>query len=256
MSFTVKLFVHPKAAILAGKSDFGIMDVTVTDQVLQDLYAPAREELAEIVTKGDVVGKSEGDLDASEASVDELLRLLAHRVVLRRQTATALRAAQEAERVETARQHEEAAVRRREDEAKAAKRLLAIQKWVADKGTASQKKRLAEGVLPVEEVLEAITSHLCEDLGIDSRERYTRITVDEACACACAEQVEFDVRPTTALTEDQHELLLEAREEAGTAVALTHRAKCPGCSCPVVERRSIQIEMQWHGIDVIREYLI
>jgi len=252
----VKLFVHPKAALCSGKTQFGVHLVIVSDHDLQDATKELREELGDVVLVDDIVGKKDGDVWAEEPSVGELFRLLIHRVNMRSQEQAALITTQEQERAEALRQQETDALKRREEETKAAKRMLSIQKWVTKKGTDSQKKRIAEGVLPESEVLEAITEHLCEDLVIRTCDYYTRITADEACVCACSDRVAFDVRPATALSEEQHDLLLETREEAGTAVALVHRAKCPGCDCPMVERQSIQVEMQWEGIDVVREFAI
>lgn len=256
MTCTVKLFVHPKAALRVGKTHFGVQLVVVSDEDLQDTTTELRAELADVVMTDDIVGKRDGDLQAQEPTVGELIRLLVHRVNLQIQAAEDAQAAQERERAEALRQQEEDTQKRREDEAKAAKRMLSIQKWVAKNGTDSQKKRLAEGLLPESEIIEDITEYLCEELTIEDKEKYTRISAEDACFCACSDRVEFDVRPATALNEEQYGLLLETREEAGTAVALVHRAKCPGCDCPMVERRSIQVEMQWEGIDVIREYVI
>lgn len=250
MSFRVKLYVHPRAALLRGNVIFGEHSVEITFSAVERASLAVRAELADVFMQGDVVGKQDGDLDASEPTAEEVIRLLGNRVHRRTWLQEEAKAAE-------MRQQGEAAVKKREDEAKAAKRILSIQKWVASKGTDSQKNRLKQGVLPEGEILEDITEHLCDDLALDKKaERYVKITADDACSCACSDHVEFNVGPAEALTEEQHDMLEEAREEAGTATALVHRAKCSQCDCPPVERLSIQVEMQWDGVDIVREYSI
>jgi hypothetical protein len=257
MSFTVRLYVHPRAALLKGNVIIGMQSVEIAAGSLEHTSLAVREELAAVVLNDDVVGKQEGDLEAAEATPAEVFRVLDQRVMRRQRLQEEQRVQQEQERAAEMRRQGEAAVTKRENEAKAAKRLLSIQKWVTTKGTDSQKKRLKQGVLPEGEILEDITEHLCDDLALDKKaERYVKITSEEACTCACSDHVQFDVRPANALTEAQHNMLEEACEEAGTATALVHRAKCDQCDCPPVERLSIQVEMQWDGVDIVREYAI
>ena len=254
MPFFVKLYVNPRAAILHGKADFGVKLVEVTDVNL-DNNIDLRMELGTVALNDETVGQHENDLEAYEATINELFRLLHHRVASREAIRNEVSEHVARKRIEAARAQEIAAVKKREDDTRSAKRLLSIQRWVADRGTDSQKKRLTEGVLPEEEILEDITNHLCEDLTIDqSNEKYVKIAVDDVCACACVDNVQFDVGPATALSEEQYDTLVETRNEAGTALALLHRAKCPMCDCPAVEKLSIRVEMQWNGVDVVREY--
>jgi hypothetical protein len=257
MSFTVRLYVHPRAALLKGNADFGIKSVEITSAALERASIATREELAEAVLRDDPIGKQEGDVEAAEATAEEVFRVLNERVWRRKRLQEEQRLQAEQGQAAEMRRQGEAATKKREDEARAAKRILSIQKWVTSKGTDSQKKRQAQGVLPEGEVLEDIAEFLCDDLALDKKaERYVKIIADDACSCACADHVEFDVRPANALTEEQHNMLEEAREEAGTATALVHRAKCAQCDCLPVERLSIQVEMQWDGVDIVREYAI
>lgn len=257
MSFTVRLYVHPRAALLKGNVVIGIHPVEITADTLRHTSKGVRTELASAVLHDEVIGMQEDDIEASEATAEEVFRVLDQRVMRRLYNQEQFRVQQEQEQAAEARRQGEAAVKKREDEARAATRMLSIQKWVASKGTDSQKKRLKQGVLPEAEILEDITEHLCDDLALDKKaERYIKITEDEACGCACAEHVQFDISSAVALTEAQHDLLEEAQEEAGSATALSHHAKCSRCDCPAIERLSIHVEMRWEGVVVTREYAI
>lgn len=269
MSFNVKLFVSPRAAIKAGKAEFGTKDVTVGGADLERLPLSSREELAAVIETNDVVGKgfsvggsAHVDLDAQAHTVEDLFSLLSHRAGTRAEVLKAQAEREERERGDAARAQEAEAVAKRESEAKKAQQLLAIQKWVNKHGSDSQKKRLVEGVLPEGEALESIAEMVCEDLTVNSTaQRYQKIVDEEACACACANHVVFDVANADALTEEQYDTVVETREEAkdlgkAKVFAVQHRAKCPTCDCPPVERLSLRVELAWEGLDIVREYTL
>ncbi len=267
MSFNVKLFVSPRAAIKAGKAEFGSKDVVVEGTDLERLPLSSRDELAIVVEADDIVGRgfnvggtAHADLEAKAHTVEELFALLSYRAGTRANVLKMQAEQEERERGEAARAQEAEAVAKREGEAKKAQQLLAIQKWVNKHGSDSQKKRLVEGVLPEGEALESITEMVCEDLTINSTaQRYQKIVDDEACACACASHVVFDVANADALTEEQYDTVVETREEAknlgkAKVFAVRHHAKCSACDCPPVERLSLRVELTWEGLDIVREY--
>lgn len=268
MSFNVKLFVSPRAAIKAGLAEFGSKDVIVGAIDLERLALSAREELALAVETSDVVGKgfkvgevAHADLEASMHTVEELFRLLSYRAGTRAEALAILADLEERQRGDAARAREAEAVAKRESEAKKAQQMLAIQKWVNKHGSDSQKKRMVEGVLPEGEALEAITDMVCDDLTINSTATpYQKILDQDACGCACADRVVFTVTNADALTEYQYEALVETRDDAAKlsakarVFAVKHHAKCAACDCPEVERLSVRVELPWEGLDIVREY--
>lgn len=261
MPFTVRMYVDPTTAIRAGKTQFGVQEVQITDADLAPLPEKTRAELADAYGRG-VIGKGfdDGsnrfeDRKASEPTFLELQKMLEHRLAIRE----SLQRSQEEVKKEEARQQEEKKAQRLIDQRKKKERTAALEKWVQMSGTDSQKARLAEGLLPEKEIMEAVKEELFDSL--DNRERYTPILKSEVCGCACVGDVTFTRRtPEAGLTEEQHDALTALREDAPKGAdieVVEHYAECPSCTCPSVTRPPTAIvTVVWNNIVLGRQYIL
>ena len=255
--FQVRVRINPADAIRAGRSKFGIVSVDVSDENLGSLDADLREELVRIVTSGDIVGDGSDDGPIHAPEFQELVASLRRRADARKRDEAAERAAGEAARVASARSEEEEAVRKREYGAKEALRQKAIKDWVEEHGDDSQQARLREGLLPEEEILEAVVNEVFEDL--DDQTRYDPIRLDQVCDCLCARRVQFTQSPPQTVDSAQFRILHDIREDApkGALVeTVLHRAACPACSCVPLARLTARVTVEWNGWLLAREYLL
>ncbi len=256
MPFRVKIRVDERAAIEAGYDQLGVHEVEVDAAFLQAMKKEERSELALAVQAGATLGDG-CDLGPDEKAVaptkEEVQRLVAGRAAARNKKTQQAKEEEGKARAQEARAAEEKAEHARA----AAQRLLALHKWISSHGDESQKARLKEGVLPEAEILEAVTEQVFESL--DYFDRYEKIKRRAACECACEEDVTFETKVPTAMTDVQFAALGQIRESApkgSVTMARLHVASCTTCDCPAVQRLSARVTVIWNNIPLTRDYAL
>ena len=154
-------------------------------------------------------------------------------------------------------------------EAEAAKRRKKEQlaKWVARYGTSEQKKRMAQNLLPDEEILDAIREQAFSPL--DDVPRYERITKKELAkvvrdagrADLVGSKVEFVVRPAQTASKEEFafkELLREKLPDAEVVLRdhLAYYADASDEDDPEVRRKSAYVKLRIGELTVTREYAV
>lgn len=244
---TVKIYVSPKAAIVAGKTAVGEMMLSITEQDLQALSVDLRVELADSYAQNEVIGKDPDEPPIIEATLEAVKPTLEFRAASRKKQ-------EENRRIEEARKNEMAVVAAREATAKDNARSKALRAWVEKNGDDELKARMAEGYLREEEILDTICDDLLALIGFEPYETLRR---GEACDCGCAGNVKFDIGPPRYLDAFQYQRLQAAREAAPTGATVTpieHRASCPSCKCVPIARLEARVTMPWNGWLLIKQY--
>lgn len=258
MSFQLKVYVDPTAALLAGRTVIGDQIVEVTDQDIVPMSPRMCQELAIAITETLGRGyRGKDDLPLSEPSFACVYNSINARIKIADaldEEARTLAYEAEARAAQAARLAE---ITKAEAGKRAAALKLALHKWIEKNGSESQKQRFKEGLLPEQEIVTAIEETLFESL--DSYEKYVRIQKEEACACSCFEDVARTVEMLTSLTDAQFELVGEIRSEAPKSADISlrlHHAKCKSCVCAGIDRSSVRVSMDWNGCQMVREYLL
>lgn len=250
------VIVDTKAALLAGKTVVGEAAVAWHDADVEKLSVAQRHALFEALTEP--LGSRLDDLPLKDAEFDTLVEGLQHRVAARAAREVEERRQADAAAAAAARADEEDKARRRVQEEQEAKRRVAVQKWIDKNGTASQKARNKENLLPEREVLEAIRDQLLDEL--DTYEHLTRPTPNDGCTCACAGDVKVTPDYPRGMTEEQYARLVEIRNEAPKDAKVTPivwEARCHGgCDCKPVSALGAAVQLLWNGFILTREYAL
>lgn len=248
-ALNIRVYVSPRAAILAGKTKVGDASFDVTEAQLQPLSEDIRLELALAYESGKAIGEDPSEPPVAEATLEGVLPVL--------QVRAERRIAREAERLkDEARAKEAAIVAARTITAKDNARSKALRKWIEDHGDDEQRARMAEGFLPEEEILEEVCQEL---LDLSGFRPYDPLRRGHACECACAHQVKFQEGAPPQLDSHQFLRLQEAREAvpAGAKVEpILHKASCPACRCVPIARVEARVTLEWHGWQLVRSYAI
>lgn len=148
--------------------------------------------------------------------------------------------------------------------AEAEKRYRAARdELVREQGTESQRRRLADGLLPEREADELV--YATAFAALNRRRRYHRISAHEihggeACEEGNGEShCEFHAEEAESLGEAEYDELREILEllkplgEAATVQPRFHEGYCRDCN-RTVQRYSARVAIQWHGRELVREY--
>jgi len=149
-----------------------------------------------------------------------------------------------------------------------AKHTAQIAEWLDDHGTESQQARFEDGVLPNGELWDAIRDWVFAAL--DGCERYERLDSKDAphhedCYDHYECDISYYVKDATALTMEQHAVLIELRrraEECSVGITVTPRhhtawAYCTdGVNTDVVHRYSALASAEVFGRPLSREYAL
>lgn len=263
MPFSLKVYVDPKTALLAGRTAIREQQIEVGDDDVASLEATVRYELA-IALEDHPPGRGftdEGetlqDAPLAEPTFAAVVALLRARHAARVGKSAALQKAADEAAAERARQAEIAAAAQAEKERNATVLKLALHRWIERNGDVSQKARFKEGFLSEEEILTAVEEKIFEPL--EDLERYRKIERVEACACGCYEEVKLTCQIGSPLSEELYDRFGEIRalvpKDAQVEVR-EHSAKCPGCSCGAIVRHGIFVRVEWQKHWLAREYAI
>jgi len=245
---SIRVHVSTREAIRAGKSRVGPQIVEITEEGLAKLDETQRLEVAALLEGEPDLGTLPSDPPIIEPTLEAVKDALTARAIARR-------TAEDARRVEDARAGELAAVAAHAAKARDVQRAKALRDWVHKHGDDEQKARMAEGFLPEEEILEAITEEVI-DIALPPYELLRR---GDACDCACAGHVKFEERGPQYMDSAQYGRLTAAREsapEGATVTAVEHRAACPSCKCVPIARVSARVTVPWNGWLLVRDYSI
>lgn len=248
-NLVIKVYVSPRAAILAGKTSVGDMALSVTENDLQELPAELRLEMADAYDANEAIGRDPNEPPVVEATIAAIRPALEFRASMRKKR-------EEARRIEEARKNELAIVAAREATAKDNARSKALRTWIEKHGDDELKARMAEGYLREEEILEDICDELLEVVGFEVYEPLRR---GEACDCGCAGNVKFEAGPPRYLDAFQYQKLQQVREtapEGATVTPVEHRAACPSCKCVPIARLEARVTMPWNGWLLVKQYAL
>jgi len=248
-TLTINVHVSPRAAILAGKTNVGNLSFTLTEDSLKDLPEALRLELALAYESTDFIGSNPNEPPVVEATLAAIRPVLEIRASQREQV-------EKAQQVEAARRAELAVVASRDVTAKDNARSKALRVWIEKNGDDEQKARMAEGFLPEDEILDAVTDEL---LDLPAFTVYESLRRGDACDCGCAHRVIFEAGPPKYMDAFQFGKLQAVREalpEGASVKPIEHRAACPACKCVPIARISALITMPWHGWELVREFLL
>lgn len=247
---TLRVYVQPRAAIVAGRTVVGAVTLRVRDEDLVPLSPVLREELAEAYAQRSMLGQGPDDPPVSEPTLAAVVPVLAARVAARARAAEAA-AAEAAAAAQVATQAAQVASSR--DVA----RTKALRTWVAEHGDAEMRARLAEGFLPEQEILDAVVDDLLDLRGFIS---YEPMFKSEVCACGCGDAVVFTATsPPTRMEANEFARLQAVREAVppGAVVIPTeHRGACPRCRCLPTVRLAAKVTCAWEGWLLVREFLL
>ena len=139
-----------------------------------------------------------------------------------------------------------------------ARRQAQIDTWVAEHGSANQQGRHALGLLPEQEVLDAIRSTAYA--GLDQFARYDRIEVadlphEDGCYQSDLDCETEPAEDLSAEEYDRFQAIREAMPEGGTITALDHSCVCTDCGAALV-RSSAKVMITVGAICFSREYAL
>ncbi len=248
-ALSIRVYIYPRTAILAGKTLLGNQSYNITQEELQSLPEELRLELALAYESGKPLGDDPEEPRIIEPTLAAVRPLLEHRANRRK-------ALDDEAKKQAARDAELAVVNARELTAKDNARSKALRLWVEKNGDDEQKARMAEGFLREEEILESICEELLEIPGFQS---YDFLRKGDACDCGCAWRVVITEDAPRYLDAFQFQKLQQAREAApeGAKVdVVEHRAACPGCKCVPIARLEARVTMPWCGWLLVRQYAL
>lgn len=249
-SLTVQVQVSTRAAILAGKTATGKRSLQLRPADLESLPVELRLEIAVAIENASPIGLDPDDPPIAEPTLDAIRPVLQNRADRRKRI-------EETERTLAARRAEEALVESRAVAAKDAQRTKALRAWVEKNGDDEQKKRMKEGFLPEQEILDEVAEELLDVRGFDV---YVAMLKGEVCDCPCAGYVQFTERtPPTHLDMFEFKKLEDVREqlpEGAAAIPVEHQGKCPHCKCMPSTRITARVSIPWEGWLLRREFLL
>lgn len=154
------------------------------------------------------------------------------------------------------------------------RREAQLDAWVAENGSDNQQKRHEIGLLPEEEILDAIRSAAFASL--DNFARYEKLRKQDI-DCICEHEgpkASFDVTPATKATAEEFELMekigsaIKGNHPAAELTLLDHSAWCENCygkdddgneterDIRTVYRKSVRVKIQIGELTFSREYAI
>ena len=146
----VRVKVSPRAAIMGRKATAGISSIEIKDGDIETLDESVLEEIVGVVESDEVV-----DLPGADPTVSAFISVMTERAHAKRH-----KELDDAQQVLDA--MEAASAEREKDSARETERTHAIMLWVRNNGTDEQRARLAEGLLPFDEVIEDVTEDLID----------------------------------------------------------------------------------------------
>lgn len=248
-ALTIRVYVSPRAAIMAGRTSVGVQTFNVPEDALQALTESLRLELALAYDARVPIGEDPTEPPVVSATMDGILPILEIRASRRAE-------AEATQKITEARAIEEAAASTRDATAQDDARARALRQWITDHGDDEQKARMAEGYLRQEEILEEVCDELLELPGFRP---YDHLRRGDACDCGCGDQVDFQEGPPLYMDMRQFAKLREAREIAPAKArveAILHRAHCPGCECVPLARLEARVTLEWSGWLLVRQYTL
>lgn len=246
---SIKVYIPPRAAIVAGKTLFGTVAMDVTEEMLHLLTEDLRLELALVLEGEPVLGTLETDPAIIEPCLEYIKPVLEARALARK-------TAVETKKVLEARAVQETLVSSKNEAAKDRARDKALRDWVGAHGDEEQKARMSEGFFKEEEILGDICDDLLDAPGFQEYEPLRR---GDACECACAREVVFAINTPKYMDAAQYASLTAVREHApagATVIPVEHKASCSACKCVPIARISARISLPWNGWLLVREFLI
>jgi hypothetical protein len=132
---------------------------------------------------------------------------------------------------------------------------LALATWINTHGTASQRGRLAAGLLPQREAQTTVRARLFASL--DGQDRYADIEDGDVCA-ACDDDgraITYTSDTEAELTDAQWVTFNKIKAAAPEGAVVTPRWHQGECSCgQIATRYSAHVGLTWHGYRFAREY--
>lgn len=176
--------------------------------------------------------------------------------------ATRLNAEAERDHAEIVARNKATAEAKAKAEAEAADRKAAqIAAWVEAHGTENQKARHKDGLLPDNEIIDAIRSEAYT--GLKGFPRYDKMKASDVCegyddydGDTHYHDVDFDVETADTLTADQYDRLQEIKKAApkdATVEARIHTGKCDECETEEA-RIGFMVRVKVGELDFSREY--
>lgn len=202
------------------------------------------------------------DIDkiAVEFESDEAQAKIIEALTAGEKEAEARKADNAAKKIRTEKEHAERMIRyaaeKKQEETDRLKKKEQIVAWVAEKGTESQKARLAENLLPEKEIIDAIRDEAYRPL--DNYERYEKIITSDVCDCEydyC--NVEFDANNKHEATENEFDLMQEFKKlMPGSTVTIREHKGESECCEKTVTRTGIMVKVTVRTFNFSREYAI
>lgn len=134
--------------------------------------------------------------------------------------------------------------------------------WIVAHGSESMQARALEGLLPENELLDAVRNWLFAPF--DAFNKYKRLAVGDiqhAADCYTNVKPQYETVDATDLTGPEFDRLVKMREVAKTlehTVEVRAREHCAECrECPAfTRRRSARVAIEWNGHELAREYAL
>ncbi len=185
---------------------------------------------------------------------------LAEKRAIREEYLMAKAAEEQAQREARERANEEAMERKlAEQNAKSEAIERQLTEWVAEKGTDNQKGRLELGLLPEDEIIDAIRDEVFAPIDV-RREKYHKIQSSDVCECDYGDtcHVEFDSGELNEMSPEAYEgftVIKELAPEGATLEPRYHSATAEYCGA---ERyyETVLIKVTVGVLDLSREYYL
>jgi hypothetical protein len=128
-----------------------------------------------------------------------------------------------------------------------------ITTWVQDHGSDNQQKRFSVGLLPEDEVVDALRAIAYAPL--DAFDRYVRIKGADFCTCEYDPDLNYSVEDAASATAEEFERMEAIRALVPDAeiTLRTHTGKCDSCE-QTQTRNSIRVEIAVGEFSFSREY--
>ena len=166
------------------------------------------------------------------------------------------RLADENEKLKIQTKREQAEESKRVNRERDERAAVQVAKWVGEYGTTSQRERLAENMLPEDEIGLAMQAQVFTPMA--DWPVYQTIPEGEACVCQYPEDrnvVYDDYKVATKVTAEMYEQLKDIRQRIPNAVitATSHNASCTTCEAGVT-RTGFEISVTVGEFTFVREF--
>lgn len=257
--------VSAKEALMTGNNQTGPI---VVEFEPADLTTEQAGKLGEIYNYHEkaFMANPHGNPKAARADKETLKELLDQRLLADKKAAAEEKAREEKARIDkliaSAEYEQKKRDEARQKEAATQARQHQIARWVEKHGTPNQKARWREGLLPEDEVLDAIREDAFRDLEVP---RYRRLRASDVCDEVPEpydyHRREFSVERAKALSASQYEQLRrvrEAAEQAHEPAAVSveprvHIGECQTCD-QEVKRVGFLVKITVGEFEFSREY--